>query len=398
MSTGYIIYITLSHFNLVETTFTSNRAYFANYYFNVITVNSSSFNITNSMFNKNHASAGSAVIGVKNVENFVSIHNCTFIDNCCGCAVWVWNVGGFLDMSNITLSNNLAPDGVMRVTEGAIHITDIYFHHNQGSFYAIGCNVTFSGYNRFSSNVEPYYGSNNSMFVEPSGAVTCYHSKVMFAGMTRLFNNKGQRGGAVLAIDSTIQIYGDTQVGSNKVTGGGNGGGFYLRQSKLEIKGNCTIFRNTAFRGGGIYSSGSIINVYIPGFLHLIHNIGCTGGGAYLETDSGLNILKINDPSQYINLTSVTFANNHADYGGAVYVADNTTSVACSVKILCFIQTLSTDLAGSSDTKNTFFVGNSATIGGSNLYGGLLDRCVQSLFAGMDHYVHHFSCCHNNRC
>ena len=72
-------------------------------------------------------------------------------------------------------------------------------------------------------------------------------------------------------------------------------------------------------------------------------------------------------------------------YGGAIYVADDTNSGACSSDSECFIQTLAINLY--SDSNNTYglvnilFSGNTASEKGANLFGGLLDRCTLSQFA-----------------
>ena len=42
----------------------------------------------------------------------------------------------------------------------------------------------------------------------------------------------------------------------------------------------------------------------------------------------------------YFEIYPLSFNGNHANYGGAVYVADDTNSGACSPDIECFIQAL----------------------------------------------------------
>ena len=78
------------------------------------------------------------------------------------------------------------------------------------------------------------------------------------------------------------------------------------------------------------------------------------------------------------------FTGNHAIYGGAVYVADNTNSGDCKPAQECPLQTLVTD-STYGENRNflnmIFSEDNSATIAGSNLYGGLLDRCIPNPFA-----------------
>ena len=384
---GAIVSINGSSFNIVNSAFINNSGSSDDdYKFTIIDADYSPFSISNSTFSKNGGTAGNALLDIITVGSFISIKNCIFIDNHCGIIIFVWNIGGLSLLSNNTFKNNIAIHGLVTVTEGSINVLNIYFYRNVGSFYAVACNLTFSGYTRFECGMEPSKREADNPLgqLEEGGAVTSYHSNIVFTGGTSLLNNQAQHGGAILATESTIKIFGDAKISSNLATGG-SGGGLHLRHSKVEIKGNCSIYVNSAFRGGGIYVSASEINVYVPGSLHLIHNNAATGGGMYFETDSKLSVLKLNDQRQYSDMTSVTFIDNHAEYGGAVYVAYNTSLVACSVNVECFIQSLVIDLTGPFNSKNIFFTGNNATVHGSNLFGGLLDRCIPSPFVLMQH-------------
>ena len=87
----------------------------------------------------------------------------------------------------------------------------------------------------------------------------------------------------------------------------------------------------------------------------------------------------------------LTYTSNLAEQGGAVYVADETNSGTCastsynvhSATTECFLQTLA--LHGKRDSRlslvNTKFERNYATISGSTLFGGLVDRCTASSFS-----------------
>ena len=84
----------------------------------------------------------------------------------------------------------------------------------------------------------------------------------------------------------------------------------------------------------------STIAVYQQlGNLQIINNrAGKSGGGLHLQVNPKLYILKtFGSPQKY---DTVIFSGNHANYGGAVYVADDTNSGACSPDNECFIQTL----------------------------------------------------------
>ena len=147
-----------------------------------------------------------------------------------------------------------------------------------------------------------------------------------------------------------------------------------------------TISGNNAVRGGGIHATSSTIAVYQPlGYrcswtLQFISNRAENGSGLYLEVNAKLYALKSRPSSSNVNL--LIFQDNHANYGGAIYVADDTNSGACSNDNECFIQTLALhrDYATDEELVNTLFSGNTA-IGGANLFGGLLNRCIPSPFA-----------------
>ena len=90
------------------------------------------------------------------------------------------------------------------------------------------------------------------------------------------------------------------------------------------------------------------------------------------------------------NKYAFLFSSNLAHYGGAMYVADETNSGTCdsisygirSTLTECSMQTLVLHTEQSSNIAITVnFNENEAHISGSNLFGGLLDRCTVSPFA-----------------
>ncbi len=109
------------------------------------------------------------------------------------------------------------------------------------------------------------------------------------------------------------------------------------------------------------------------------------GGEAFFETGSKINILRY-------SASTAVFNENIADYGGAVYVADDTNTGMCSsgqkhtltaaTQSECFFQ-----LASITKPKNNIaiitdafdFNKNRATHLGADLFGGLLDRCTVKL-------------------
>ena len=396
------------------------------YYIGVIQArDKSSFAIVNSNFKSNFAHSG----GVLSSENSLFIiNNSKFMDNVAGdcCSVMRTYYNSSFTISNCTFYNNSNINGtgtkmilyrgillniynsnfafnavvqsdlkslgpMIYLFQCSTHIANSIFDHNFGSsssIYAFNSNLTISGISKFENSKQQFISDNSIKgFSREGGVITSYQSTVIFArdGKICFTSNQARHGGAILAIKSTIVMYGETTIANNSLTAFANnsGGGISLKQSHLEIKGKCTIFNNSAMRGGGIHATSSTISIYQPAILQIINNNANLGGGMYLEVNSNLYVL-IKDAyiadKIYLKVTG-----NHAKYGGAVYVADDTNSGTCSPDNECFIQRLAlyNDYDNKVDLRvgNIYFSCNTATAQGSTLFGGLLDRCIPSYFA-----------------
>ena len=135
-------------------------------------------------------------------------------------------------------------------------------------------------------------------------------------------------------------------------------------------------------RGGGIYAISSTIKLgearieIIPSSINvnIDKNKAKRGGGIYLEANTKLK--------SYLETTSLLSLNeNLADYGGAIFVADDTSPGACFNASYeeytdCFMQVLEQNMVISKIIPSYSFKENYAVISGHNLYGGLLDRCT----------------------
>ena len=265
------------------------------------------------------------------------------------------------------------------------NIANSAFDDNVGSIYTFNSNLNFSGNSKFRNSTELLIEGNESTSQE-GGVITSFQSTVIFtSGSTTHFSNSRARDGcAILAIESTIIMYGETTIANNNMTtiiANSSGGGISLKQSRLEIRGKCNLVNNSAVRGGGIHATSSTIAVYQPGSLQVVNNDAEFGGGMYLEINSKLFILKTE--TTYSRSYFMKFTSNLANHGGAVYVADNTNSGSCLSNNECFIQTLALHQTNSQylNTVNILFSENSVTEQGPNLFGGLLDRCIPSPFA-----------------
>ena len=376
---GGVMDTTGGSFDISNSTFTNNTAGFLG---GVIYTYGGTFNVTNSTFTNNNATFGGGV--TVSAKASFNITNSTFTNNTAAEYGGVLHVegGGSLYVKDSCFKYNSADisGGIMFALDSIAHITDSTFHHNSGSLYTFGGNLTFSGQSKFENCSEP--SNKTSLTLKEGGALTSFQSTVVFNGETSLLNNQARQGGAILAIESTILLYDTTAIANNTATSN-SGGGISLHRSHLEIKGSCNVSDNYAMRGGGIHAKSSTISVYQQGgTLQFINNNAENGSGLYLEINPKLYLLKSEAEDAKVHRSFLIFTGNHAHYGGAVYVADDTNFGACSLNIECFIQTLAVyKFRKTINTVNIHFSGNTATEHGSNVFGGLLDRCVPSSFA-----------------
>ena len=375
-----------SSFLIINSTYAHNYADIGG----VISAFIASFNISSSLFSNNHAKVG-GVAGA--FESSFRINRSNFINNRAdydGGVLYV--VSTHQDntatiIADSTFSKNRAHyGGIMYITGTTIDVINSTFYQNYGSFYVFSSNVTFRGITRFENCTESPKNS-SQVSRQEGGAITSYHSIVTFIGKSALLNNQARKGGAILAIDSKVIMWGETKIANNVATNG-SGGGIYLIICDFVIRGSSSFFQNHAsVSGGGIHVSGSSIVVHQRGDLKFTNNRAEYGGGTYLEISSRLVTF-----SKFPGLWSkegenglIMFTDNYADYGGAIYIADNN-SVSCSFSIECFIQSVSFNKLLSDATNVSAlsrlitFYGNTA-IYGSNIFGGLFDRCTPSPFA-----------------
>ena len=365
-----------SSFNITSSTFTNNSAADNG---GVIETHNSLFNITSSNFTNNSAAYFGGVIDT--YESLFNITSSTFINNSAAYIGGVaWAVASLFNIIGSRFYANKANryGGIMFTIESSTHITDCTFDYNSGSLYSLNSNLTFSGYTRLENCAEQ---SNKIVEArEEGGAITSVQSSVIFTGVSSLSNNQARCGGAILAIESKIIMYGETTIANNTATVS-SGGGISLQQSDLEVRGNCIISGNDAVRGGGIHATSSTIVVYEELTLQFINNRAKNGSGLYLEANAKLYVLKRTVSKHDI----LMFRDNHANYGGGIYVADNTNAGACSSDNECFIQTLALHPINYVELINAliniFFFDNTASEQGTNIFGGLLDRCIPNPFA-----------------
>ena len=239
--------------------------------------------------------------------------------------------------------------------------------HNKGSaLHVVYANVFFkNGVTQFSSN-------NGGAIVSVASTITVEeHSHILIK------NNRATNGGGIYLEQSTLNIQ------SNKVDIAANyaeesGGGIYAFQSALNIITHVQVTHNVASKnGGGMFLSETTISISGTGkSVHFIKNSAHQfGGGLFLESTSKIQIKDTLLHSRTLNLS---FIGNSAKRGGGIYVEDESKQLCKGMfSNPCFLQTW---LFFPKITKPLIrFAKNTAKHTGSDIYGGLLDRCSSSI-------------------
>ncbi len=234
----------------------------------------------------------------------------------------------------------------------------------------IGAGMTV--YNGLTSFVDEthFIGNNGS-------ALFASHSALTFKGNTNFAQNV--QGSAILIVECDIRFDGSTIFSHNIAK---QGAGLQALKTQVLFVGYIDIFNNSVSNdGGGIYAAGSTINVDEANVTFENNSAELGGGGLAFAYNSHISL----DPP-----SEVKFTGNNAKLGGAIFIDDNVTSLACSIASdtselvtfgHCFFELLevpdnSEELSPESENKALFaFKDNVARTAGHVLYGGLLDRC-----------------------
>ena len=312
----------------------------------------------------------------------------------------------------LTINNTAEVVGIVVLFDGTLNISESLFVDNKafGVLSLTGCESTFRGNIHFTNNigslsiltsVVEFIGnstfSNNlplSEHITPvseGGAMTIFQSNIKFSGTTTFLNNYAMDGGAILAGESNIFSDGHLEIINNSASS--SGGAIYLYRSRVDVKGSCTIAENKAVKkGGGINSISSSVTTQDYGLFEssitFADNVAMLGGAVYLQANSKLYIVLLNSVVHTLH-----FSDNTAEYGGAIYIADETNRDTCvgnaesstpTSSTDCFFQTLAffqenINSVNEVLNKTLNFTHNIATKGaGGNLFGGILDRCTIS--------------------
>ena len=230
------------------------------------------------------------------------------------------------------------------------------------------------------------------------GAIISIQVKVSFHGTVPAVvnNNVAIYGGGLALVGSTLSVHSPMEIQDNEATLSGGGIFSYLSDMKLNLQSSqeevMSVIGNTASQiGGGVYAIDSYIEI-TRGIMHFENNVAIKGAAVSLEQKSKIHLLKERQETVAEYNMKLEFINNHAQYGGAVYVSDSSENIsACERGVPgtdlalssqeCFVQTILLNITDTDDnTKtnyiNVFFMNNTASVSGGAIFGGLLDRCV----------------------
>lgn len=375
---GAVFIEACNHVKITNTMFIGNKAKHGGAL--CIETNKNVLQFNNNTFTENDAEYGGALSAVD--HNNIMMNENTIENNVANVAIIYARNGNIIHVHNTVMKNNTADLGIIYLFQSTGFLSDIILANNKGSVIAYFSNVTLS--RRVSiSNCSTFIKNST---VEEGGAISAYRSILSFDGTCSLFSNHATNGGGIHATGSKLYVASIMNVTSN--TASSSGGGIYLYQSELNCQSQCTLtlVNNTSIEGGGIHAiSSSLIAQNGQDKITFRNNTAVrAGGGISLEVNAKIYILMSIDSNPRIY--TISFVANSANCGGGIYIADSTNSGTCasesydvhSTTTECFIQALSLQHSDYQNNVVARFTENYAHTSGSNLFGGLLDRCTVS--------------------
>ena len=359
-----------------------------------IYVYSGNITSTNDQYINNSADRDGGAIYASGSD--VKLSGANFVHNSAGEGAVIYKNGGALEIGQSNITDNIATSkGTVYMNSGSLSLSErVNFMNNHGSLYVFNTQVEIIGTVIFMNN-----------FGDSGGAITAILSEISFntASTVTIFNNTAANGGGISLIQSNLHVYHSIELTDNNATD--FGGGIYAYQSDIEFKPEqkqrSKITKNTASNGGAVCAIAS--NIHISNtYMEVSSNIAKVNGGAiYLEQNSKIYVQKHKPEYRSIGpRVRLDVTSNSAEKGGAIFVADNTNDgVICQgantgiYQAECFLQTLGLHQTVSRrgfNLINTFFSDNIAHQSGSDIYGGLLDRCTINQNAELVHYFPEF--------
>ena len=396
-SDGGVIYLNTGAVKVTDSSFTSNSAGFSGGVMSITTLHQNEhIMLKKCNFHDNKAENYGGIISMP-IEGLLTLSESTFSYNSAlhGGILHAMS-GGEIMINHCNFTHNTAKGdgGVIYSAHRTLMVNNSNFNnntaYNKGGAFCISSknNLIFlSGNNSLKENQALIGGTiyasdsevnvsyvaylllKNNVASDTGGAISLLRSSLTFNSSSTIVGNEAHKGGAVYAENSTIsmEMHSKTAVTINMAKE--SGGGFYLHTSELVSRGNGTyISENSAvMKGGGLHAVNS--SILVDGTVHVVNNRAKYGGGASLETYTKINNLK-GVPNEAHSVSSVYFISNKASYyGGAIYVDDETNSDMCTASL--------SNLTKCFSVSTMFhFLDNFVNVSGSDLFGGLLDRCI----------------------
>ena len=416
------IHLTHTTAAILRTIFTNNTAEFGG----ALKALKSQVHITNSTFQGNSAAQDGGAIYSVNAN--LTISGCSFRNNSAqrvGGAIAIFpgvrNNLHLNSLNNTYISNRASKGGAVRSGTVTLLFQGDTFNENQADIQGAALHILslvpmtiqrcYFEWNHvkhskaavvYASRIKLYL-KKNSWLHNKGSALYLVFAKVFFCNGTSQFSNNN--GGAIVSVASTITVEEDSRIliKKNRAT---NGGGIYLEQSTISIKSNeVDIVANYAEEsGGGIYAFQSTLN--IRSHVKVTHNVASESGGGMFLSDTTISIsgtgksvyfidnrahqfgggiflesasnIRIKDRVLYSKTLNLSFIGNSAKRGGGIYVKDRGTRLCKRMfSNPCFLQTW---VFFPNNKKPIIqFANNTAEHTGSDIYGGLLDRCFSSI-------------------
>ena len=369
---------------------------------------------------------GGAVYGL---FSNITITSCEYSSNSAylGGGALFLHAGRYISSKSIFIANNSSQNGsALSISSSLVRFDGDLFLNNVGKLRSLNSRTSFQ--DSTLQLIDAHGICSNLTFIDNTGSLYLFYSTLNFTDLVIFKGNSGITGGAITQIQSTVFLEHSSWVtiAYNTASYGGGiflsqsklnvqthhlqidnntakrfGGGLYGYQSQLTIVGSqildLTLFtRNFAPQGGALFAVASSLFIF-HGSVVFSNNEALRGGAVALSESSKIYIQKTVQDIYNKFSVKLTFSNNSADYGGAIYVVDDSNSgVLCkqtagshlrplSTKE-CFLQTLRLYFPVFSNFTeynyvNIFFQFNEGYKAGNDIFGGLLDRCQINAFS-----------------
>lgn len=276
-----------------------------------------------------------------------------------------------LDGTLIIVNNSaLVAASGLTLLSSTLHVNGIV--HISGNTVASEISAIVVVQNQSNFDVTGSFEFVNNIALNRAFCILIAFSHCYFNGSTTIAGSTGNRPLHYFQ-NSDIVFAGTTKVTKNIVRNN-YGGGLGLSQSNLRLNDNYLFEDNQApdGDGGAIYAIDS--SIHFDGKGNFTGNSARRGGALYIFYQSRL-ILQPNSFAAFTRNTALT--------GAAIHVEEIVSFINCTndIRLRNVYAERPTCFFDAELVENIIlqFVGNKAQIGGTALYGGMLDRCIPSI-------------------